>query len=244
MKKNKIKDLVESIEKNPVELKGHVYHPIPFDEFNHLSLSSNKNAVLKKWNYIFNTVKLIFGQDLNKLNVLDVGANAGFYTFNFEKLGAKVTAYECHPRYSIIGEKLVELKNLKTKWIKEPFVPSSLNDSDHFNIGLLLSVYQWMAKGDINDKEAKESLMKISQGVDYLFFELGFNKGKSSVETNKWNHYAALIAFLQNNTTYSNFSLIARTKLWKGSKRFLILCSNDKKYNDTFITRLIRKLHF
>ena len=71
------------------------------------------------------------------------------------------------------------------------------------------------------------SLRKISEVSDYLVFELGFNKGKSCIKTDKFNHYKELIRLLEENTTYTNFKLIGKTRLWGYYTRFLVEKSEE-----------------
>ena len=107
-------------------------------------------------------------------------------------------------------------------------------------IGLLLSVFQWMCEGDSSDPRALAELRSISQSCKYLFFELGFNAGKSCVSTKKRNHYACLIDFLREHTAYENFRLLTKTRLWRGHNRFLVLCSNEPTQEDTGLRKLSR----
>ncbi len=237
-----IKELIEQIEQNPIEKGGQIYHPIPFPEFEHLTTSSNPKGVLRKWGKIKSVCNEIFGSSFDKINVLDIGANAGFYTFNFAKLGARIKAFECHERYKKVGKIIAKEKNLQVEWMPQAFNAGMLSAEQHFNVALLLSVYQWMANGDLHDLAAKKSLMEISKHSDYLFFELNFNSGKSCVKTTKINHYAELIGFLQEATCYKYFKLITKTRLWRGSKRFLVLCSNDMAWDDTGLIKIRRKI--
>lgn len=238
----KIVDLIKDIEANPVEAKGQIYHPIPFPEFDHLTTSSSKEAVYEKWNLIKSWIDTIFGDDYKNLKILDVGSNAGFYTFNFAKKGASLKSYECHERYSYIGKVIAEEKKLKVDWASEAFHSKALTSKDKFDAALLLSVFQWMAEGDIKNQEALDSLKLISDQSDYLFFELSFNSGKSCVRTSKINHYAEMIQFLKRSTSYTNFKLIGKTRLWRGRKRYLILCSRDAKIEDSAYPSFLRKI--
>lgn len=239
----KIEEIVKQIKDNPIESKGELYHPIPFPEFEGLTTSSNPKGVYEKWEIITNTLNSVFG-DKKDLKVLDVGSNAGFYTFNFAKNGASVKSFECHDRYKSIGKDIAEAKKLAVEWIPEAFHRNSLNKSEHFDVALLLSVFQWMAGGDINDKEALASLRLISDHSDYLFFELNFNSGKSCLKTKKWAHYAAMIRFLKQSTSYTHFKLVGKTRLWGGRKRYMILCSNNSKFEDHGWQAFIRKFNF
>ena len=107
----KIEEIIKQIKENPIESKGELYHPIPFPEFEGLTTSSNPKGVYEKWDIITNTLNSIFGTKKD-LRVLDVGSNAGFYTFNFAKNGATVKSFECHDRYKSIGKDIAEAKKL------------------------------------------------------------------------------------------------------------------------------------
>jgi hypothetical protein len=238
-----IEEIIEDLKNNPVEKNGELYHPIPFPEFDGLTTSSKPKGVFEKWDIISKTVKIIFGEKKD-FRVLDVGANAGFYTFNFAKDGAIVKSFECHDRYKNIGGVIAKEKNLPVEWNPIAFRSNSIQKEEQFDLALLLSVYQWMANGNVNDKEAKSSLKLISDQSDYLFFELGYNSGKSCVRTNKWFHYAEMIRFLQESTSYTNFKLVGKTRLWGGRKRYLILCSNNPKMEDKGWPAFLRKFKF
>jgi len=236
-----IKELIIKIEKNPIEKQGHIYHPIPFPEFEHLTTSSNNKAVQEKWGIISNSVDSIFGNNWNAKKILDIGANGGYYTFSFINNGSNVTSFENHPRYIEIIETITKEKKLPVNFYGKSFEASDINQKK-YDLALMLSVYQWMAKGSYNSKYAQNCLKIISQCSSYLIFELGFNKGKSSIKTNKLNHYAAMINMLQNNTDYTNYKLIGKTKLWKNSPRYLILCSKKNDIVDSIGNQIIRKI--
>jgi SAM-dependent methyltransferase len=238
MKYTSIDDIVTDIKQNPVESSGDIYHPIPFSEFDGLTTSSSSEAVYKKWSFIKNKLNDIYPQGISGKQILDVGANAGFYTFSLAKEEATVMSFEPHPRYAEIGGVIAREKALNVDWHSGSFDPSLLN-SKQFDVALLLSVFQWMASGGENIAKASEELMAISKHCDYLFFELGFNRGKSCLQTTKINHYAHLLKMLKQNTTYKHFQLIGKTKLWGQGKRFLILCSNDSRFQDQGIRKIL-----
>jgi len=237
-----VQDIIRDLKTNPIESGGHVYHPIPFAEFQNLKTSSNIDEVYKKWGLIENYITEITSNNWQNLKVLDIGANAGFYTFNMAIKGAKVTAFEPHPRYGPIGKFLTKEKKLNVQWYANPF-EFKLIQHEHFTIALMLSVFQWMAAGGERMAEACINLKYISSVCDYLFFELGYNKGASSINTKRLNHYAELIRFLNKHTEYEYFKLIGTTRLWKSTRRYLVLCSNDRHYEDSFFLRYIRKIN-
>lgn len=239
MEYSSVQEIIKDIETNPIESGGHVYHPIPFPEFKHLKTSSNKDEVYKKWDLILSYIKEFASDDLKKISVLDVGANGGFYTFSLAKEGCKVTAFEPHPRYAPIGKFLAREMRLNVEWNANPFNPESIAGR-HFSVALMLSVFQWMADGGERMTEACEGLKNISSVCDYMMFELGYNKGKSCIRTSKLNHYAELIRFLKKHTAYRCFKLLGTTELWKGSRRYLLICSNDRRFSDSLFWRLVR----
>ena len=240
---NKLEALAAEIKKNPIEASGDIYHPIPFKEFNGLSISSSKKAVMNKWKTINDTAVELFGEDMKGRNVLDIGANAGFYTYSFSKKGAAVSSFEPHPRYKDLGLKIIEEKNLNIRWENSPVQVDHPYLKDKYDICLMLSVYQWMAEGGKEIDYAEACLKKISEQSDYLIFELGFNKGKSHLKTNKFNHYRALIDMLGEKTNYKHFKLIGKTKLWRTYSRFLVLCSNNPAYNDDGLQKIRRQIN-
>ncbi len=241
MKYATVEEVVKDLERNPVEEGGHIYHPIPFSEFSHLKTSSNRNEIYKKWRLIKQSLIDIFPEGIANLNVMDVGANAGFYTFALAKAGAKVTAFEPHLRYGPIGEFLVKEKKFDIDWYNVQF-EQKLVSQRQFDVVLMLSVFQWMADGGNTFREANECLRRISEMSRYMIFELGFNKGKSCIRTAKRNHYAALVQLLYNNTAYRNFMLLGKTRLWASYSRYLVLCSNDERYEDSIFRRIIRMI--
>jgi len=241
MNYNSIKEIVEDLENNPVESGGQIYHPIPFPEFKNLTTSSNIGEVNKKWDLIRIFLMDIMANDLSKLNVLDVGANAGFYTFNLAKEGATVTSFEPHPRYAPIGTFLAKKKGLNVNWNSTPFKFESVGKY-HYDVALLLSVFQWMSLGGEKMEEAGKDLKKISSICDSMVFELGYNSGKSCIKTNKFNHYAELIGFLEDHTEYKQFKLLGTTKLWKGKRRYLVACSHNPVFSDVGLCKFVRSV--
>lgn len=240
---NKLELLAAEIKQNPIEASADIYHPIPFDEFKDLSISSSEKAVMHKWAKIKSITQELFGTDMNGRKVLDIGANAGFYTYNFSKLGAAVSAFEPHPRYKDLGLKIIEEKKLNIRWENDLVQVNHPYLKDKYDLTLMLSVYQWMAEGGKEIKYAESCLQKISEQSDYLIFELGFNKGKSHLKTNKLNHYRALVDMLSEKTNYQHFKLIGKTKLWRNYSRYLVLCSNNPAYSDDGLPKMMRKIN-
>ena len=237
-----IEDVIEDLKRNPVEKKGHLYHPIPFSEFSTLKNSSNEKEASRKLDLIVNTINNYIDKDIKDINLLDIGANAGFYTFSLAKMGAHVTAFEHHARYGPIGSFIAENKNLPVKWFSTKFCRDSL-ENDNFDITLMLSVFQWMAAGGKFMSRAVNELNYISKISETLIFELGYNKGNSCLKTKKINHYAELINMLQRYTRYNSFKLLGKTKPWGSGKRFIVLCSVNSEWDDSGLARLLRAVN-
>lgn len=240
---NKLELLAKQIKENPIESSADIYHPIPFKEFDDLSTSSSRKGVLDKWQKIDSISTELFGSDMQGRKVLDIGANAGFYTFNFSQKGASVSAFEPHPRYKDLGLEIIKEKNLDIRWVNDAVQTDHPYLKDTYDLTLMLSVYQWMAEGEKNQEYAQKCISKISEQSEYLIFELGFNKGKSHVKTAKLNKYAALIDLLREHTSYRHFKLLGNTRLWGGYSRYLVLCSNNMKYTDQGIRKTIGNIN-
>lgn len=241
MKYNSLEEIVKDLEGNPVEAGGNIYHPIPFSEFSHLETSTSKAGVYKKWGFVQRALKDFYPDGLGNLRVLDIGANAGFYTFSLAKEGAKVTSFEPHPRYAPIGGFLVTEKRLDVNWHGVAFNPELVKGMN-FDVALMLSVFQWMSEGGSRMSEASRELRMISGMSRCLIFEMGFNKGKSCIRTSKFNHYAEHIRFLKGNTAYNHFKLLGTTRIWSNSRRYLILCSHVGRFEDSLFRRIMREI--
>lgn len=241
MEYKSIHDIAAELLKNPVEKKGHIYHPIPFPEFSALQTSSNQKEAYKKLDLIINAVNQYFLKEIKGLKVLDLGANAGFYTFSLAKMGAKVTAFEPHARYGPIGAFIAKDKNLPVTWYNSTFKVKAVKN-EYFDMALMLSVFQWMAGGGKRMEKAISKLEYISTISEVLIFELGYNKGASSIKTSRINHYAELVKLLQQNTRYNCFKLLGTTKPWGAGRRYLILGSRNKNWDDTGFAKILRRI--
>ena len=241
MKYNDINEIIRDIELNPLERSGHIYHPIPFPEFSNLRTSSNSKQVYKKWRLIKEVLNKIYPGGLNGVRILDIGANAGFYTFSLAQEGAEVIAFESEPRYSAIGQFLAIEKRLPATWYDVPFKREVVS-GQQFDVALALSVFQWMADGGNRLRKAIDDLRAISEISRFLIFELGFNKGTSCIRTRKLNHYAELVRFLNHNTVYDHFMLLGITRLWASSPRYLVLCSHEERFEDPALRRIMRMI--
>jgi len=243
LKYKTIEDVVYDLEANPIESSGNIYHPIPFPEFSGLKTSTDVTETYRKWRLIKQVLMSFFQKDLSSLKILDIGSNAGFFTFSLAKEGANVTAVEPHPRYAAIGQFLSIQKKLPIKWYSIPFNDDIIKGQS-FDVSLVLSVFQWMVEEGYSLNKAAENLYSISRSSKCMVFELGYNSGKFCIKTDKLNHYAELIRFLRETTSYRHFTLLGKTKVWRSTTRYLVFSSNNALFEDKLWGKVIRAIRF
>lgn len=216
-------EIANKLKTERFESGASVYHPIPFDEFEDVSTSSDKRSALKKWELIKSA--LVSRIDLCGSRVLDVGANAGFYSFNMAKAGAKVEAYEPHEHYAKLGVLIADTTGLEVQWHNKKIEFSDIRDN--YDITLMLSVFQWMSQGNAQLDEATDMLQCIASASRYLFFELGCNDGKSAIEV-EGSQLIWLYNFLKKTTAPKQVTWLGITSAWGSYKRHMFICSEEK----------------
>ncbi|MCG2659188.1 MAG: hypothetical protein L6437_02950 [Kiritimatiellae bacterium] len=222
----KLQKIAFSIEENPYESSGHIYHPLPFPEFQHLKTSSAVKSAYRKWDLIARSLRLSsFPFDHQ---VLDVGANAGFYSFCFAKRGAKVDAYEPHKYYAEIGRQIVDATGLHVQWQNKQLEPGDLV-AKKYEITLMLSVFQWISQGDQHLQEATNLLRLTASSSRYLFFELGCNQGKSAISTRE-RPIAWVWRLLQQTTAPKSIAFLGTAVAWGKARRHLFVCTDGPVY--------------
>ena len=147
--------IIDDLIANPIEETGHIYHPIPFDEFDQLTTSSKAESAYKKWDLL---TAALPEKDFHQFRILDIGANAGFYSYQFAKRGATVDAFEPRAEYAQLGQKVSAIYDLPVHWYPQPFAESFLNDHNNYDVALMLSVFQWMSEGNAKLDSATETL--------------------------------------------------------------------------------------
>ena len=221
---SEIQIVIDELKANPVEKTGHVYHPIPFKEFESLKTSSKAKSAYRKWNLIINALPY---QTFSSVNILDVGANAGFYSYQFAKLGATIDAYEPTPRYAELGQSVTKIYNLPINWHPIPLTVQSMSSGKEYDIAIMLSVFQWMSEGNTLLDQAKVTLQHIAKHSRYIFFELGCNYGKSAIKANG-NSLLWIRRMLQENTDYTQITYLGSVRAWGFmGVRYLFACSSD-----------------
>lgn len=217
----KLKEIAHEIESASYEAGGTIYHPIPFSEFAHIKTSSKPKSAENKWEMIHSAFS--DQVSLDQLDVLDVGSNIGFYTFNFAKLGASVDAYEPHEHYATIGKRITEATGLNSAWHNKVLEAEDISQN-RYDVALLLSVFQWMSEGDKYLKEATEMFQLIAQISDNVFFELGCNQGKSAISSSK-RSISWIWEFLHNNTDGMEVYHLGRAAAWGRNYRHMFVCT-------------------
>jgi hypothetical protein len=223
-----LKAIVDSIEAQPLEPSAHLYHPIPFEAFNHLSSAVNVAEANKKFQLITNALPY---STFDNRKILDIGANAGFFSYEFASLGGQSDAIEPHPRYYDIGMKVSAHYQAKVSWHNQELNLDFLRDKK-YDIGLMLSVFQWISRGNSDLTNARNLLLKVSETTEYLFFELGCNWGKSAIKING-NALPWIANLLRENTIYAGIWYLGMLRPWGDRlnsfrfKRYLFCCSNS-----------------
>ena len=220
---SKLQRIADMILENQYEKSGHIYHPLPFPEFQHLRVSSNPKAAFYQWESIKRVLDL--KSDPINFRVLDIGANAGFYSFKFAQLGASVDAYEPHEHYSDLGQQIVEATDLPVTWHNKVLEEEDIAGKE-YDISLMLSVFQWMSSGNEKLENATSLLHDIAGVSRYLFFSLGCNQGKSAIHIDK--QPLRWVWKLLNDTTYpKRVYYLGNLKPWKGNRRYIFACTQE-----------------
>ncbi len=219
-----IRSIIDDLITQPIEKTGHIYHPIPFKEFDRLKTSSKPKSAYRKWEMI---IRALPTNDFRQFRVLDIGANAGFYSYQFAKHGATVDAFEPTPRYARLGRDISAAYKLPIRWYAQRFTEDFLANQPTYDIALMLSVFQWMSEGNSKLGSATVTLRAIAQHTRYLFFELGCNGGKSSIQI-KGSGLQWVWKLLNANTNHTTIAYLGSVRAWNHRNiRHQFVCTSE-----------------
>jgi SAM-dependent methyltransferase len=214
--------LADWVRQNPQEAGGDIYHPLPFEEFHSLRTSSRASASAGKLRLIERTLGP--RADLSGRTVLDVGANAGFFSFSLAQRGARVDAYEPNEYYVSLGRRIVEATSLNVTWFQQPITTGDLAGKQ-YDIALMLSVFQWISQGNSQLDHAIEILETVARCTDTLYFELGCNAGKSAIEIDS-HSLPWIYRLLRRHTAPRRVHYLGSETAWGRSRRYMLAATN------------------
>ena len=217
--------LKKELAANPIEAAAPVYQPIFFGEFSDVKTSLRRKPFLNKYSLIFSHLE----KELSGKSVIDVGANAGFFSFAAAQRGAAVDALEPSRRYYDLCVKLARIYGADGITFNNVSLSGDYLKGKSYDYGFFLSVLQWITEGNRRMDEGLSLLRELSLHVETLFFELGCNSGRSAIRTDKLNHLARVYRLLRENTVYGTIALIGMSGLWGPfSSRYIFLCSKKE----------------
>ena len=237
-----IEELILDIEARPLESFGHVYHPIPFPEFEHLTTSTDKRVLADKLEFVETVLSRRRERGLPTERLLDIGANGGFFTFSLARSVRDITAYESDLRYGAIGEFLASTRTSNVKWVSRAFTTADA-EVDSWDVALALSVFQWLTEGGAGLVAGLETLSVLSERVSCLIFELGLSAGKSALPAARRNHVSEIYDLLCANTSFPYISYAGARRIWPTRLpwqrwRHIFVCAHDDRYPEAKLALL------
>lgn len=214
-------EIAEWLRKNPQEAGGDLYHPLPFPEFDSLRTSSHAPASERKWQLIERSLP---DRSLTGVSALDVGANAGFFSFSLAKLDAHVDAYEPHTHYTSLGERIASATSLNVTFINRPLVPADVQGKQ-YDIALMLSVFQWISEGNRRLDHAVEVLRAIAASTHTIYFELGCNAGKSAIQI-KGSSLIWIYSLLKQYAPSKHVYFLGSAVAWGRARRHMFVATD------------------
>jgi hypothetical protein len=136
-----------------------------------------------------------------------------------------VDAYEPHAHYADIGGRIVEATGLQVQWLNKRLEEEDLVGKE-YDVALMLSVFQWVSRGNEQLEQATSLLQAVSRSARVLFFELGCNHGKCAIHTDE-RPIAWVWRLLQQNTTPKHVCFLGSTAPWSRARRYVFACADD-----------------
>lgn len=225
-----LQELANMIRRSPQLDYADLYHPLPFEEFGNLRTAVDKGQFAEK---IATTLAAVssalptLGGTRPSSTVIDIGANGGAVSVALARAGYEVTAIEPDPSFYELGRRACNIAGVPIEWIKGA-LDTNLMPGRRFDAALVLSVFQWVAKGGEALEQAGQALRSITDRCDVLVLELGFNAGFSCLRTTEADHARVLLRMLLDYTTYSDFRLAGWSELYPGQTRFIYCCTGRR----------------
>lgn len=223
-------ELADMIRRSPQLDYADLYHPLPFEEFGNLRTAVDKGQFAEKIATTLAAVSSVLPPPDGTRpapTIIDIGANGGAVSVALARAGYEVTAVEPDPSFYELGRRTCSLAGVPVEWIKGA-LDTKLAPGRRFDAALVLSVFQWAAKGGEALEQAGQALRSITDRCDSLILELGFNAGFSCLRTTEADHARVLLRMLLDYTTYSDFRLAGWSELYPGQTRFIYCCTGRR----------------
>ena len=190
---------------------GYTYHPIPFEEFNRSSVHRGHDSCKTRLDAILSDSQVGKGD-----RVLDIGANVGYFSFGFSKLGAIVDSVELQRDTFEIGSLLSLLYDADVNYINKPVSIRLVKHLDHrYKVTLLLSVVHWILKQN-GKANTLELLRYIDSVSDILYFEAPSSGNDALVFHEEFSSKRNLEAFLAEAFPERDISELGSSADWGG----------------------------
>lgn len=161
--KNKIQRMGQQYQPGNASKPGHIYNPIPFDDF--ADIPHQREACAERFELI--QQHLITQAPAT---FLDLGCHTGYNCFRMNHLGFTSTGIEKDPLTASIAQDLNALYNLEIQFITGAITSSLLNSLGQFDLCFFLSTYQWLVYAH-GDSTANNLLYQVMEQCDEMYFE-------------------------------------------------------------------------
>ena len=200
--------------------KGWTYHPVPFEEFN--SGKCHKDAAISEYKDVLEYCPFV--KDGNK-NILDIGSNIGYFSFQLAQLGNVVVGVEADP---VVLEAAQAIRLYKNIWNINFIQIIDTNVLDHiidFDLVLLLNTHMWIYK-QLGAKRTIELMKKLASKTKYMLFQTAGKESGGKYRIKKLVDRTAIRDYLEK-CGFNGITFLRDTTV-HGGIRSLFLCKGDK----------------
>ena len=217
------KAIADRIKNLELETWADVYHPIPFEGFEHLSTQVT-------WDTPFKRLAMILKgyQSFSGAKILDLGANIGFYSLSLARRGADVTAVDRRPEYVQIARQVSELYQVPVEF-KCSSINLDLLDSldERYDIVLFFSVFQWIVDSEGWTK-ALAILRHIARKSEAMFFDVSVNAGKACLHSYPGGEKGYVENLLRSKSGFRCVAHIGDVHPYGTDTRHVFFCTNSQ----------------